>query len=500
MFIKTWESHWGLRQDPFSCEDADKDLILSKMDPSAVHSGFGRLFGQPDSPAPGILFGEKGSGKSGLRLMMKRRLDELKGSGEARAICSEYIDFDGFLECFRRRVGVSSDAKAVAKAVSKEWGLADHLDSMLSLGVTQLVDEVLDDELKPDGPLSPKEKADLLLLTALYDSSTRRTAQDGMRRVASSVGLSLGRRIGVMFMRWLGLGLAAAIMLAPHVAPMIEGAPDLGAPWIWLAGGGAVLLLVLFQWAADAFRVSRLSAGARRIRVLQRDAGAVASLIRSVPSSIRNEMVLPEGTSEATRYELVRRFQAVLKRFGFPAWFVLVDRIDEPSALNGDPDGPRRFVETLLDHKLLQLPGLAMKLFLPIELEGLYSEGRVEALKRMRLDKSNLIPTMTWTGQELIEIARTRLSTCLESDARARDLFDLFHSDIDPNFVRDTLETLGTPRHALGFLSTLLQEYVRTLPGDLDPEDDRWRISLNHFNVVRSSWAEKSATLRRKLN
>ena len=65
MFIETWRKHWGLSQDPFACEDADKDLILTRMDSSAVHSGFDRLFGDPESPAPGIIFGEKGSGKSG---------------------------------------------------------------------------------------------------------------------------------------------------------------------------------------------------------------------------------------------------------------------------------------------------------------------------------------------------------------------------------------------------------------------------------------------------
>ena len=58
MFAQTWRAHWGLTQDPFDCEDADKDLILARLDTGAVHAGFDRLFGNPAAPAPGVVFGE----------------------------------------------------------------------------------------------------------------------------------------------------------------------------------------------------------------------------------------------------------------------------------------------------------------------------------------------------------------------------------------------------------------------------------------------------------
>ena len=74
MFPHTWRHHWALDEDPFVQEDADKDTVLARLPIEAVHSSFDRLYGTPDSPAPGIVFGEKGSGKSSLRLAMKRRL------------------------------------------------------------------------------------------------------------------------------------------------------------------------------------------------------------------------------------------------------------------------------------------------------------------------------------------------------------------------------------------------------------------------------------------
>ena len=75
MFAHTWRRHWGLDEDPFVQEDADKDPVLARVPLEAVHSSFDRLYGSPDTPGPGIVFGEKGSGKSGLRLAMRRRLE-----------------------------------------------------------------------------------------------------------------------------------------------------------------------------------------------------------------------------------------------------------------------------------------------------------------------------------------------------------------------------------------------------------------------------------------
>ncbi|MEE2938767.1 MAG: hypothetical protein VX460_00140, partial [Planctomycetota bacterium] len=76
MFPHTWRHHWSLDEDPFVQEDADKDPVLRRVPAEAVHSSFDRLYGSVEAPGPGVVFGEKGSGKSSLRLAMKRRLDE----------------------------------------------------------------------------------------------------------------------------------------------------------------------------------------------------------------------------------------------------------------------------------------------------------------------------------------------------------------------------------------------------------------------------------------
>jgi hypothetical protein len=118
----------------------------------------------------------------------------------------------------------------------------------------------------------------------------------------------------------------------------------------------------------------------------------------------------------------------------------------------------------------------------------------------MRLDKSNLIPELKWTGQELFEIANQRLKACLTPTSQAKELMDLFAPELDPAHLRETLGALGTPRYAFGFLSALLTEHVRELPGDLTPEDERWRCPRALFDVVRAGWIDRTGLLRRSLN
>lgn len=500
MFIETWRKHWGLTQDPFACEDADKDLILTRMDSAAVHSGFERLFGDPDAPAPGIVFGEKGSGKSGLRLTMKRKLEAYNAAHPAkRVFWVEYNDFDGFIEQFRRSVHASGDAAAVANKVLDHWSAADHLDAMLSLGITRLADEVLDTGLEPT-KLTRKQKADLLLLTALYCHSRRHSTPEVLGKLRSRIGFH-SPRAGFLFVGRLLLSLlAVALALVPHVDARL-GFEAPGPRWAWYAGGGALFAAVWLQDLVVRLGVRRsVHRTTRSIRVLLRDGKQLAQILRGLPPSLRKEFALPRVADEATRFDFLQRFLSLLEAFGYGSWYVLFDRVDEPSALNAASGGSRRFVERMLDHKLLQLPGLGLKLFLPIELDEIYRNATPAELKRMRLDKSNLVHTLDWTGEELYAIADHRLRACSGPDARVKNLDDFFADGFDRNHLRATLEALATPRYALGFLASLFLEYARNLPSDLADDAAAWRVPRAHFDLVRASWLDRANLLRRKLN
>ncbi len=491
MFTQEWRDHWGLRTDPFACEDADKDFILAEIDSSAVHSGFDRIYGDPRMPAPGIVFGEKGSGKSGLRLMMRRRLDEYNESPARdgdKAFVIEYVDFNPYLQHSR------GEAKKAAH-VLKNWKVTDHLDCLLALGTTRLVDLCLDGDAKHKS-LSRKQKVNVLLLASLYYESKRRTATEAIGGLRRALRIFDGRAA----MRGLGITLftLAGVMLAflPHFAEV-----DLGDPRAWYAGGA---FLVLATWAGHALarfgRRRRARRAVRSLRVLRRDAEPLAKVLASLPTREHAEFPLPEPGLEEVRYEHLERLFDLTETFGFKSWYVLMDRVDEPSLISGDAALMGTFIETLLDIKLLQHPGLALKLFLPIELERLYRNASPEDLKSMRLDKSNMIPELKWSGQELYEIANKRLRASLESRSSVESLADLFEDGFDLDHLRSTLGSLGTPRYSFGFLSAVMLDHLKELPGDLSADDDAWRIPRARFDVERAAWIDRSGLLRRTMN
>ena len=73
-------------------------------------------------------------------------------------------------------------------------------------------------------------------------------------------------------------------------------------------------------------------------------------------------------------------------------------------------------------------------------------------------------------------------------------------ADVDPEYLRDTLQALGTPRYAFGFLSSAITEHARNLPDDLPQDDEAWRIPRSQLDIVRAAWLERANLLRRNLN
>ena len=72
--------------------------------------------------------------------------------------------------------------------VLESWRLSDHMDAILSLGVTQLVD-LLTTEKVDLSVLSLDQRRDLLLLAALYDASTGEPIARSLEPAAPPIGL-----------------------------------------------------------------------------------------------------------------------------------------------------------------------------------------------------------------------------------------------------------------------------------------------------------------------
>lgn len=500
MFPHTWRQHWSLDEDPFVQEDADKDPVLRRVPLEAVHSSFDRLYGSVEAPGPGVVFGEKGSGKSSLRLAMKRRLDE------ESAFAVEYIEFDSFLSEARKSDRLPPDGPKTAGRVVERFGLSDHVDAMLSLGITKLVEEVLAGKRPGARGLAPKQKATLLALASLYHHSDGRSGEEvdrGLRRTLRFRSLrpllrGAGRILGTL----LGAGLLAVPVEVTGAAELL-GIESAGGAWTW-AGGG--LLAAVWGQALVARLVTsrRAAVATRAVRVVPPDPDPLAGLLARMPASIRRDLGLPSDASPDARLVLLERFITLLRELGSESFYVLMDRIDEATILSGRAELMRPFIEPLLEHRLLQFEGLALKLFLPIELSRLYLQASADELKSMRLDKANSIPELRWSGHELAEVATQRLravraaGTPLEQPgARLADFFD---GEVGEQDIRETLGELGTPRLAFGFLGALFADHARELDDDLAGDSAGWLIPRRRFDVVRASWLDRARGLRRALN
>ena len=81
----------------------------------------------------------------------------------------------------------------------------------------------------------------------------------------------------------------------------------------------------------------------------------------------------------------------VLRSIGVDGTIVLIDRVDEPVAVNGVTARMKALAWSLFRNKVLQMPGVGMKFLLPLELRDELMRERAEFFREARLDKQNLV-------------------------------------------------------------------------------------------------------------
>jgi len=471
-------THQGMVANPFADEDAQTDPVFQgSCRTSTFHPNWDKVYGNPSSPATSIVFGEKGAGKTALRMQVAALIEEHNATHhDNRLFVIEYDDFNPFLDRFADRL--SGRKRRVPAKVLEEWKLWDHMDAILSLGVTSVVDRLLG-AAQPSGPAANKlpndvtkrldrfQKRDLLLLAACYDNSLTESFQSRWYRLRRKVRYYPWQSWGN---RGIGLLTKTAVLGFVAYTKNYQWLWTSVWPWLIIALGWAPWLAQVWRWWMQARSVSK------QLRCVNRDTHPLRQVLMQFSARDINGQPLPGKSRTDDRYELLYKFQGVLQAFGFTGIVVLVDRVDEPHLINGALENMRGLVWSMLDNKFLKQPGLGLKLLLPIELEEFLRNEDRDFYQRARLDKQNMIPSLEWTGQSLYDLASARVAACADGD-RTPQLRDLFDDSVDDKRLIDAFASLRVPRQLFKFLYGTLVAHCQS---HIDNQPS-WKVNAATF-------------------
>ena len=183
MKIQDFLEHHGIGRNPFAEEDAKSDKVFKDhCIINTYHPIWDKVYGDPSEPTTSVVFGEKGSGKTAICLQIARHVDSYNQEHPEECVfVIHYDDFNPFLDRFRDQI---PGRNATADKVLQQWKLWDHMDAILTAGVTGLVDDLMETpatRVRTSGGVQPQlscrldrhQMRDLLLLTACYDESTQ---------------------------------------------------------------------------------------------------------------------------------------------------------------------------------------------------------------------------------------------------------------------------------------------------------------------------------------
>jgi hypothetical protein len=318
------------------------------------------------------------------------------------------------------------------------------------------------------------------VLAALYDQSTGEPIEKRWSRLRRRSGFRpLWSRRDLQ----IGFGTTLLVIAAIFTINALQSPSIL--PWL--------LVPVLAGWLYWGWRLARAEWFARDIRkglrVLSRDPSALRwELLWFKPSELGGQPLPTAARSGGEeRYELLRKFQAVLHTLGYAGIVVLIDRVDEPQQIEGDPRKMRALIWPLLDHKFLRHPGIGVKLLLPIELAYYLEKEDKEFYDRARPDKLNMIKPLRWTGPSLYDLAGDRLRACALNPSNNGDgprLRQFVDESIGDDTLKDALGNLRTPRQLFKFLHRLIEEHCHRHTED----NPKWSVDADTFRTTYSAY------------
>ncbi len=532
MTLAAFLEHWSLSENPFRGEEARQDPVFTRLSALPEPAPTSRPFGPIGAPKPGsrvqhpdfekiagdfsrpstsIVFGEKGSGKTAIRLQIGEHMAAYNAVNPGkRVLLIPYDQLNDVLDRYAARIlPALKDRKAVPADTLKRLRLADHIDGVLAAVVPRLVDAALDHAQRPGeeaarvdlgakGPelkralrgLDPSLRNDLLTLQGIYDRPEH--VEDRTR--------ALRRRLGVR-RSWVdraesllvGFGWAApAAVLAAYVRTghWREAMPDLDPMWTtaFFTALGVWLAFLFKRAITDRLAVGRVAHRLRKqIRVIPRSERSFAAVLRQLPAAARSPVTLPLTDADDQRYGMLDRLRRVLAALGYAGLIIIVDRVDEPAIVSGDVERMRSIVWPLLNNKFLQQDGVGVKLLLPVELRHVLFRESAAFFQEARLDKQCLIERLAWTGPMLYDLCTARINACRPAGAQPISLRDLFADEVTRADLVDALDQMHQPRDGFKLVYQCLAEHCSNVTTD----EAAFKVSKAVLDIVRKQQTER---------
>ena len=517
MNVESFFAHHQVRDNPFAAEEARLDPVFERlMSEGPLHPDFPKVLGRIDKPSTAVVFGEKGSGKTAIRLMLAEKIrhhNQAQSDGGRdqppgrRVLLVSYDELNPFLDNLMRSPAFGSND--VDKALSR-LRLADHQDAVLSLAVTRvinaLIGETPPEETPPAMPgdvdrklrhMPRSARADLAVIAALYDRPRTGLGSDRFARVRRA--LRLGPRVPLTLARDTG----AALVLISLIFAALAYFPE-QTPW-WAAAGCVVSVLLglacLGWWASRLWNLWKLSRSATAdMPVLGKSPAELRASLGELRGSDLARLTLPSKHHGAEppsdpRYRLTQRLLDALAPLGYAGMVVMVDRVDEPTAVQGRAERMKPIVWPMFDNKFLQQERVGLKLLLPLELRHELMRESPDFFQGARLDKQSLVDRLTWSGATLYDLCSRRLAACREAGAGPMTLTDLFEQDVSRELLVDALDQMQQPRDAFKLMYAVVQEHCR-----LSTEDEgKFRIARLTLESVRRAQSQRVQELQRGL-
>ncbi|MBL4701404.1 MAG: hypothetical protein JKX85_09120 [Phycisphaeraceae bacterium] len=512
-------SHHGLTMNPFVAEEARHDPVFDQLleDSMPHHPVYAKILGQVERPSAAVVFGEKGSGKTAIRLHIGKQVREHnEANPETKALLVPYDDLNPVLDRILKRQRQSrKGAKADVEELLKSFRLEDHQDVILSLAMTRLINGLLQENYGAEDPtqlpadaisrlrkLPKRKRVNLLVLAMLMDQPRSGDVVQRFEKLRKM--LRIHRLFPVSWRRNISLALllgACSTLGFEWVCQNLLGSPLI--PTQYLIGAGILGVLALggvISWISQCWKIGSL---AKKIQhetpAIERSTAQFKQMLPMIsPTDLNGQPWPTQGAEDAknSRYELTGNLMEIIPALGYSGMMVLVDRVDEPTAIASNANRMRSVLWPMLDNKFLQQPGIGIKMLLPIELRHMLVRESPAFFQEARLDKQNLIERLTWSGATLFDLCTSRLRACQKEGSDPVYLTDLFEPDVSREMVVDALDQMHQPRDAFKFLYCVIQEHCRMIPED----QGKPLIARITLETVRRDQAQRVQELYRGLS